>query len=92
MSPYPGAAPMPPLAGGARARHIVPIPMAHGTMARPSARDLFWLLRPWGSVKSISVGTMSGWVARVEFWHECEAVRFESALTMANGGFGPHVV
>jgi hypothetical protein len=86
VSAFRGAAPMPPLTEDLKARHLVPA--APGTTEKPSVQELFQLLRPWGSIRSIGMGGMGGWVARVEFWYEVEAVSFEHALTMAKGFLG----
>ena len=51
----------------------------------PTPVELFNAVRQWGSVREIRIWTENqntrlSWVARVEFWYEEEAKRFETGF------------
>ena len=92
MSPYPESGVLPPSQSRARfirpmKQLTVEVPASSDPvdvfMAQcPTPVELFNAVRPWGSVRELRIWTENKesnlvWVARVEFWFEDEARRFE---------------
>jgi hypothetical protein len=94
--PPPNVSPLPP--APVAPRFIRPVKLANPQMstAYPQPGQLWDFVRPWGSIREVSVtleesqvqGTPSGqgecrWRAKVQFWYEEEAHRFESSFLNA---------
>jgi hypothetical protein len=86
--PPPQVAPLPPVP--VAPRFIRPLKKAdsEGTTAYPQPGELWDYVRPWGSIREVSVvleethvadaETECRWRAKVQFWWEDEASRFET--------------